>query len=176
MVSKFSYINVFLPSEMIHRNQFYFSEDLNHILFHVNKLVNEDQDEVIKIVKAFFDIGKTKDFTKLKDMQIDEGFSSFSDVPPYDLKDFADSIMLEELRFVSISDYEYELKSPKISILDGKFAIVAFELKQKGMLIDNKSFTGNQIIINGRATFILVKREERWRIIHIHMSKIPNKI
>ena len=107
----------------------------------------------------------------LKDLQLDSpDFSSFSDVPPFDLKDFATSIALEELRFVSISDYEYEIIKPKISIFDNS-AVVAFELVQKGMLVDNKAYTGEHIMINGRATFVLIK-QDTWKIVHIHLSKV----
>ena len=51
------------------------------------------------------------------------------------------------------------------------FAIVALELMQKGMLVDNKAFTGEHMVINGRATFVLVK-QPTWKIAHIHLSKI----
>ncbi|KAF6242205.1 hypothetical protein C6988_09620 [Nitrosopumilus sp. b1] len=133
-----------------------------------------DTGDIIGIIERFFETGKTKDLTPLKEIQLnDENFSSFSDVPPYDLKDYATTIALEELRFVSISDYNYEIKNPKISIFDNT-AIVAFELMQKGMLVDNKAFTGEHIIINGRATFVLVKKPT-WKIAHIHLSKISTE-
>ena len=132
-----------------------------------------DRENVIKVVEAFFEIGKTKNLGILKDIQLNSpDFSSFSDVPPFDLKDFATSIALEELRFVSISDYNYEIIKPKISIFDNS-AIVAFELLQKGMLIDNKAFTGEHISISGRGTFVL-RKDKVWRIVHIHLSKIKN--
>jgi hypothetical protein len=132
-----------------------------------------DREEIIKVIETFFDAGKTKDLTKLKEIQLnDSNFSSFSDVPPYDLKDFATTIMLEELRFVSISDYDYKITNPKISVFDDT-AVAAFELNQKGMLVDNKAFTGEHISINGRATFVLVKRPT-WKIVHIHLSKIKD--
>ena len=132
-----------------------------------------DREEIIKIVEAFFETGKTKDLSVLKDIQSNSAdFSSFSDVPPFDLKDFATSIALEELRFVSISDYDYEIIKPKISIFNNS-AVVAFELIQKGMLVDNKAFTGEHISINGRGTFVLIKNDT-WKIIHIHLSKIKN--
>ena len=133
-----------------------------------------DTGEIIRIIEKFFEIGKTKDLTPLKEIQLnDSNFSSFSDVPPYDLKDFATTVALEELRFVSISDYDYEIKNPKISVFDNT-AVVAFELMQKGMLVDNKAFTGEHIIINGRATFVLVKKPT-WKIAHIHLSKISSE-
>ena len=130
-----------------------------------------DREEIIRIIEAFFETGKTKNLAVLKDIQLDSpDFSSFSDVPPYDLKDFATTMALEELRFVSISDYSYEIIKPKISIFDNS-AIVAFELLQKGMLVDNKAYTGEHITIKGRGTFVLIKNEA-WKIIHIHLSKI----
>ena len=130
-----------------------------------------DREEIISIIETFFETGKTKNLAVLKEIQSDNpDFSSFSDVPPYDLKDFATTMALEELRFVSISDYSYDIIKPKISIFDNS-AVVAFELLQKGMLVDNKAYTGEHITIKGRGTFVLIKNEA-WKIIHIHLSKI----
>ena len=130
-----------------------------------------DREEIISIIEAFFETGKTKNLAVLKEIQLDNpDFSSFSDVPPYDLKDFTTTMALEELRFVSISDYSYEIIKPKISVFDNS-AVVAFELLQKGMLVDNKAYTGEHITIKGRGTFVLIKNEA-WKIIHIHLSKI----
>ena len=130
-----------------------------------------DREEIIRIIETFFETGKTKNLAVLKEIQLDNpDFSSFSDVPPYDLKDFATTMALEELRFVSISDYSYDIIKPKISIFDNS-AVVAFELLQKGMLVDNKAYTGEHITIKGRGTFVLIKNEA-WKIIHIHLSKI----
>jgi hypothetical protein len=127
--------------------------------------------QIIKIIETFFETGKTKNFAPLREIQLnDSAFSSFSDMPPYDLKDYTTSMVLEELRFVSITDYDYQITNPKISIF-GETAIVAFELQQKGMLVDNKAYTGEYITIQGRATFVLVKKPT-WKIVHIHLSKI----
>ncbi|MBO49099.1 MAG: hypothetical protein CL686_03155 [Candidatus Nitrosopelagicus sp.] len=132
-----------------------------------------EQEEIIKIIETFFEIGKSKKLEILKDIQVnDSSFSSFSDVPPYDLKDYATTIALEELRFVSISDYDYKINNTKISIF-GDTAVVALELVQKGMLVDNKAFTGEHITIGGRATFVLIKKPT-WKIVHIHLSKSDN--
>jgi hypothetical protein len=134
----------------------------------------KETEEIIKVIETFFEAGKTKNFTPLREIQLDDpNFSSFSDVPPYDLKNYDTTMVLEELRFVSISDYDYEIKNPKISIFDNT-AVAAFELIQKGMLVDNKAYTGEYIIIQGRATFVLVKKPT-WKIIHIHLSKIKDK-
>lgn len=132
-----------------------------------------DNEEIINVIETLFESGISKDLTKLKEIHLDDSkFSSFSDLPPYDLKDYKTTIELEELRFVSISDYSYEIKNPKISVF-GDTAVVAMELVQKGMLVDNKAFTGEHMTINGRATFVLV-RHTTWKIAHIHLSKIES--
>jgi len=132
-----------------------------------------DQEQIVKVIQTFFETGKTKDFSVLGNIQVNSPeFSSFSDVPPYSLKGYAESIALEELRFASISDYDYEIKNAKISIF-GSTGVVTFVLNQKGMLVDNKAFTGQHITINGRATFVLIK-EDTWKIIHYHLDKIFN--
>ena len=129
-----------------------------------------EQEEIIKIVESFFEIGKSKKLEILKDIQInDSSFSSFSDVPPYDLKDYSTTVALEELRFISISDYDYVINNVKVSIF-GDTSVVALELIQKGMLVDNKAFTGEYITISGRATFVLIKKPT-WKIVHLHLSK-----
>ena len=136
-------------------------------------MILADQEQIVKVIQTFFETGKTKDFSVLGNIQVNSPeFSSFSDVPPYSLKGYAESIALEELRFASISDYDYEIKNAKISIF-GSMGVVTFVLNQKGMLVDNKAFTGQHITINGRATFVLIK-EDTWKIIHYHLDKIFN--
>ncbi len=125
------------------------------------------------MIKTFFEAGKTKNFSSLGDIQLNsEEFSSFSDIPPYGLKNYSESIALEELRFASISDYDYEIKNDKTSIF-GNVGITTFVLNQKGMLVDSQTYTGQHMTINGRATFVLVK-ENTWKIMHYHLDKISN--
>ncbi len=133
-----------------------------------------DEDAVLGTVRRFFEVGRTKDLAALRGLQV-EGpeFSSFGDVPPYDLKDYATTVALEELRFVSISDYDYRIEAPKVSVV-GDAAVAAFGLVQTGMLVDNKAFTGKHVTFTGRATFVLVRGGGRWRILHMHMSQVPS--
>jgi len=134
------------------------------------KILTENN-RIISIIEKFFEAGKTKNFSVLREIQLnDSAFSSFSDVPPYDLKDFSTTIALEELRFASLSDYNCEMKNVKVNIFDNT-AILACDLLQKGMLVDTKAYTGEYITIDGRATFVLIKKTD-WKIVHYHFSKI----
>ncbi|RNJ76540.1 MAG: DUF4440 domain-containing protein [Nitrosopumilus sp. B06] len=129
-----------------------------------------DNEEIIQVIEALFEAGVTKDMSVLQKIHLDDSrFSSFGDLPPFELKDYQTTILLEELKFASISDYTYEIHSPKISVF-GDTAVVAFNLIQNGMLVDNKAFTGKHLSMKGRATFVLVK-SPTWKIAHIHISK-----
>ena len=137
------------------------------------KLILSDREEILEIIKIFFDAGKTKNLAPLAAIQLnDTRFSSYSDIPPFDLKDYATTIALQELRFVSISDYEYEMMNPKIDFFENS-AVVTFQLKQTGMIVDNYSFRGQHVSMLSRATFVLIK-SAKWKIVHIHLSKISD--
>lgn len=128
-----------------------------------------DKEQLIEIIKTFFDIGKNKKLHLLYDVQLQDSiFSSFSDMRPKDLKDFSTTIALEELRFVNISDYDYQLQNIKISLLDN-FAVAAFELCQHGLLVDDTIYSCKNVSSHIRVTFVFFKKP-KWKIMHIHMS------
>lgn len=130
-----------------------------------------DKDEIIEIITTFFTAGKTKNLAPLGAIQLnDSRFSSYSDVPPLDLKDYATTFALQQLRFVSISDYEYEIKNVRVDSFDN-CAVATFIVKQTGMIVDNYSFRGQHFSMESRGTFVLVK-SQKWKIVHIHLSEI----
>jgi hypothetical protein len=132
-----------------------------------------DKEEIIDIITTFFNAGKTKNVAPLSVIQLDDPrFSAYSDVPPLDLKDFATTTALEQLRFVSISDYDYELKNMRIDLFEN-FAVATFAVKQTGMVVDNYSFRGEHLSMESRVTFVLGKYA-KWKIVHLHMTKISN--
>lgn len=130
-----------------------------------------DKDEIFEVITTFFNAGKTKNLAPLVAIQLnDSRFSSYSDVPPFDLKDYATTFALQQLRFVSISDYEHEIKNIRVDLFDN-CAVATFVVKQTGMVVDNYSFRGEHLSMESRATFVLVK-SQKWKIAHIHMSKV----
>lgn len=129
--------------------------------------------EILEIVRIFFEAGKTKNLAPLRVIQLDDPrFSSYSDVPPLELKDYATTMALQQLRYVSISDYEYEILNPRVDIFCD-VAISTFQLKQTGVIVDNYSFRGQHLSMQSRGTFVLAKLP-KWKIVHIHLSRIPD--
>ncbi len=132
-----------------------------------------DKEDILEIINTFFNAGKTKNLAPLSAIQLDDArFSSFSDVPPLDLKDYATTIALQQLRFVSISDYEFEVNNARIGVFDN-CAVATFNLKQKGMVVDNYSFRGQHLAMESRGTFVLIK-SPKWKIVHLHLSRISD--
>ena len=132
-----------------------------------------DKEEILDIISTFFNAGKTKNVAPLSVIQLDDPrFSAYSDVPPFDLKDYATTSALEQLRFVSISDYDFELKNMRVDLFEN-FAVITFTVKQSGMVVDNYSFRGQHFTMDSRATFVLAKYQ-KWKIVHIHLTKISD--
>ena len=132
-----------------------------------------DKEEILDVIVTFFTAGKTKNVAPLSVIQLDDPrFSSYGDVPPFDLKDFATTTALEQLRFVSISDYDFELKNTRVDMFD-TFAVATFVVRQSGMIVDNYSFRGQHFTMESRATFVFIKNI-KWKIAHIHMTKISD--
>ena len=132
-----------------------------------------DKDDILEIITIFFNAGKTKNLAPLSVIQLDDArFSSYGDIPPLDLKDYATTIALQQLRFVSISDYEFEIKNPRVDIFDN-CAVATFTVLQKGMIVDNYSFRGQHFAMESRCTFVLIK-SQKWKIVHLHLSRISD--
>lgn len=130
-----------------------------------------DKDEILEIVSVFFNAGKTKNLAPLGAIQLDDPrYSCFGDVPPYDIKDYATTMALQQLRFVSISDYEFEIKNMRVDLFDN-CAVATFTVLQTGMIVDSYSFRGQHLSMESRGTFVLVKFQ-KWKIVHLHLSKI----
>ncbi len=126
---------------------------------------------VMQCVSSFFESGKAGDFAAMKELLVDgPEFSCFGDVPPFGMHDAQTTVVLEEMRLSAISDYDYKISEERVSVT-GDSAVAAFKLRQTGMLVDNKTFSGKILDTESRATFVLVWRDA-WKIVHIHISQV----
>ncbi len=131
-----------------------------------------EEGAVMDAVRAYLDAGKSRDFAAMRLMHADDSaFSSFADVPPYGMHDAETTSVLAEMRLAAISDYDYRVRDERV-ISRGDMAVAAFTLEQSGMLVDNKTFSGEHVTTVSRATFALV-REGSWKVAHMHVSRVP---
>ena len=137
--------------------------------------VRTEEERVKATIYAAFEAGKNRNFGVLSRIHVnDERFSKFGENPPYKVQNVQDALMLEEIGFASLSGYDYEIQSLKISLID-KVAIATFLLNYSGILVDNTTFGGRAIKSRSRATFVLTNGSSDWLIMHEHLSQIPDE-
>jgi len=130
-----------------------------------------DSAKVRDLIYEYFQLAKTKEIEKLDDF-LDSRLTKFGDSPPYDRRDYERALMLEQLQFASISDYDFKIEDMKIEILDKVVAVATFLLQSTGMIVDDYSFRGTTINNKSRVTLVLQKdAKENWKILHQHFSK-----
>ena len=121
------------------------------------------------LINEYFLLAKTKEIEKI-DGFLHSTFTKFGDSPPYDRRDYERALMLEQLQFASISDYDFKIEDMSIEI-QGDVAVASFLLHSTGMIVDDYSFRGTTINNKSRATIILCKVNGRWKMLHQHLSK-----
>jgi len=134
-------------------------------------LIATDSAKIRDLIYNYFELAKTKEIEKIEEF-LDPRFTKFGDSPPYDLRDFERALMLEQLQFASLSDYDFKIENLKTEVI-GDAAVATFVLQVTGMLVDDYSFRGTTIDNKSRATIILQKdKNSRWKMVHQHMSKV----
>ncbi len=124
-------------------------------------------------IYSYFQIAKSKEIEKIPEF-FDSQFTKFGDSPPYDRRELERSLMLEQLQFASISDYDFKIQDLKIDLLEGHAAIATFLLESTGIIVDDYSFRGTTIHNKSRATVVMQKdKKGRWMMVHQHLSKFP---
>lgn len=130
-----------------------------------------DSARIRDIIYNYFELAKTKEIEKIGEF-IDQSFTKFGDSPPYDRRDFERALMLEQLQFASLSDYDFKIEDLKTEVM-GEAAVATFVLQVTGMIVDDYSFRGTAISNKARATVVLRKdKNGRWKMVHQHLSKL----
>lgn len=132
-----------------------------------------EEEKVKAVIYAAFEAGRNRNFGILSRIH-DESLSKFGDAPPFEIQSMQDALMLEEIGFASLSDYNYEIQSLSIKIID-RVAVATFMLNYGGILVDNTTFEGRTMKAKSRATFVLAKRDTEWLIVHEHLSRVPEE-
>jgi ketosteroid isomerase-like protein len=134
-------------------------------------LTATDSAKIRDLIYKYFQLAKTKEIEKIEEF-LDTSFTKFGDSPPYDLRDFERALMLEQLQFASLSDYDFKIEDLKTEVR-GDAAIATFVIQVTGMIVDDYSFRGTAIDNRARTTVVLHKdKNGRWKMVHQHLSKL----
>ncbi len=130
-----------------------------------------DSAKIRDIIYKYFQLAKTKEIEKIEEF-LDKSFTKFGDSPPYDRRDFERALMLEQLQFASLSDFDFKIEDLKTEVL-GDVAVATLVLQVTGMIVDDYSFRGTAIDNKSRVTIVLQKdKKGQWKMIHQHLSKL----
>jgi ketosteroid isomerase-like protein len=134
-------------------------------------LTATDSAKIRDLIYKYFQLAKTKEIEKIEEF-LDTSFTKFGDSPPYDRRDFERALMLEQLQFASLSDYDFQIEDLKTEVI-GDAAVATFVIQVTGMIVDDYSFRGTTIDNKARATVVLHKdKKGQWKMVHQHLSKL----
>jgi ketosteroid isomerase-like protein len=135
-------------------------------------LTATDSAKIRDIIYNYFELAKTKEIEKIEEY-LDSSFTKFGDSPPYDRRDFERALMLEQLQFASLSDYDFKIEYLETKVT-GDSAVATFVLQVTGMIVDDYRFRGTTIDNKARTTIVLQKdKNGQWKMVHQHLSKMP---
>jgi len=130
-----------------------------------------DSANVRDLIYKYFQLAKTKEIEKIEEF-LDDKFTKFGDSPPYDRRNFDRALMLDQLQFASLSDFDFKIEDLDIEIV-GDAAVATFVIQITGMIVDDYSFRGTTINNKSRVTIVLHKDNKGgWKMIHQHLSKL----
>jgi len=134
------------------------------------------EESVKEFLHQIFSIGKSKDLNSLRSIH-DKMATKFNHTYPYHRMEYEEICLYEEMFFANVSDYEYNIRDLRIDMIDTDHAVVTFILEQKGIIVDDYSFTGRVMQDIARCTLVLRRDKEssRWVILHEHMSSYDMK-
>jgi ketosteroid isomerase-like protein len=131
-----------------------------------------DSATIQDLINKYFQIARSKEIENIPDF-FDDRFTKFGDSPPYDRRELERALMLEQLQFASISDYDFKIDDLKVDMM-GETAVASFMLQSTGMIVDDYSFRGTTINNRSRVTIVFQKdKKYTWKMLHHHFSKMP---
>lgn len=136
--------------------------------------VDKDRKDVEALIRAFFDAGRDKNLTTLADFHGPrDQFTKFDENPPYTRQNSEEAFLYEQAAFANISDYAYSIDDLRIDLF-GDMAVATFYLSYSGMFVNDYSFEGSPVRAKARVTMALARSPKGWRMVHEHLSRIPD--
>jgi ketosteroid isomerase-like protein len=135
---------------------------------------DKDRKEVEVTIRGFFEAGKNKDLTALASFHSSrDQFTKFDESPPYTRQNSDEAFVYEQAAFANISDYSYAIDDLRVDLL-GDVAVATFYLSYSGMFVNDYSFEGSPVRSKSRVTIVLRRAPEGWKMVHEHLSQMPD--
>lgn len=130
-----------------------------------------EADKVVKTIKQSFELSRNGLADELLDLH-DLSYTRFSDLPPFRLQSREEAVKLKLSLMTELIDFDYRMTEPSVSVL-GDVAVAAFVMRYRGMAVNNYAFEGRMVDSTVRCSMVLKKVDGRWKIVHEHVSRVP---
>jgi ketosteroid isomerase-like protein len=134
---------------------------------------DKEKKDIASVIFGFLEAGKNKDLPALGSFNsAAASFTKFDENPPYTRQSSEEAFVHEQAAFANISDYTYQTDDLRIDLF-GDAAVCTFYLGYKGMFVNDCSFEGSPVCSRARATMVLTKTQDGWKIAHEHLGRFP---
>ncbi|MEO9319747.1 MAG: nuclear transport factor 2 family protein [Nitrososphaera sp.] len=132
-------------------------------------LLEKERIDIEALLTQYFELAKTKEL-EIIERYLSPRFQKFGDSVPYEKRSRERALMLEQLYFASVSDFDFKISDLEIDVA-GERALATFVLDTSGMVVDDYSFRGAAVKSRLRVTVVLEKNQDGWKMLHQHMSR-----
>ncbi|MGQ9680857.1 MAG: nuclear transport factor 2 family protein [Candidatus Bathyarchaeia archaeon] len=108
---------------------------------------------------------KRKDAREISKLIDVDRYTKFDDWPPFE-RQGSEALRHEAEALEVLKEYSYETRDWKIDLF-GDVGLASFLISYKGKI------RSLEFYVKSRATVVLIKKGEDWRIVHEHWSRIP---
>ncbi len=122
-------------------------------------------EDVMAVLTSRFEAIRGRDAEKIVGLIEARRYTKFDDWPPYKRMGL-DGVEEERAALKVLKEYAYRIEEPLLEV-NGDTAWVTFYLSYAGRIRDL------EFAIKSRATVIMVKTRDGWRIVHEHYSRLP---
>ncbi|BAJ49877.1 conserved hypothetical protein [Candidatus Caldarchaeum subterraneum] len=133
--------------------------------------LEKQAEEVYRVVVEALEAGIRGDEETFNDLH-SHGYTRYSDLPPYRLQSREEALKLKISLLTQLIDFEYSLENFQ-TFYHGDVAVACFLLRYRGMAVNDYAFEGRMVEGVARCTVVLEKNGDKWRILHEHLSRVP---
>lgn len=133
---------------------------------HLRASLAQAEESVRAVIVERIDGIKRRDTEAIRKIVDEEYYTKFDDWPPFERQGM-DGLRREAEALKVLKEYSYEISDLRIDILGGDVALASFIIKYRGKI---RSLDFN---VRSRVTMVLLKREDGWRLVHEHWSRMP---
>ena len=124
------------------------------------------QDIIRNIIIRRIEGIRNRDPKVIKDLVDKDRYTKFDDWPPFVLQE-SEALKNEARALKVLKEYDYQTERWKIQIF-GDSAIAMFMIRYRGQIRDLK------FNFKSRVSVFLLKKNEKWKVIHEHWSRFPS--